>query len=192
MRIILASQSPRRQELLKNLGFTDFEIIPAKGEEQIIAGLLPEEEVCAIALGKAREVALQCGNDSLIIAADTLVFLDGKPLGKPKDKNDAVRMLKALSGRAHTVMTGVAAIYNGHETAECESTKVFFRDMTDAEIVRYVESGEPMDKAGSYGIQQFGSVFIPRIEGDYFNVMGLPVCRLYSMLEKMGIFNLRG
>lgn len=192
MRIILASQSPRRQELLKNLGFTDFEIIPAKGEEQIIAGLLPEEEVCAIALGKAREVALQCGNDSLIIAADTLVFLDGKPLGKPKDKNDAVRMLKALSGRAHTVMTGVAVIYNGHETAECESTKVFFRDMTDAEIVRYVESGEPMDKAGSYGIQQFGSVFIPRIEGDYFNVMGLPVCRLYSMLEKMGIFNLRG
>lgn len=192
MRIILASQSPRRQELLKNLGFTDFEIIPAKGEEQIIAGLLPEEEVCAIALGKAREVALQCGNDSLIIAADTLVFLDGKPLGKPKDKNDAVRMLKALSGRAHTVMTGVAVIYNGHETAEYESTKVFFRDMTDAEIVRYVESGEPMDKAGSYGIQQFGSVFIPRIEGDYFNVMGLPVCRLYSMLEKMGIFNLRG
>lgn len=192
MKIILASQSPRRQELLKNLGITDFSVIPAKGEEQLISGLTPEDAVCAIALGKAREVASSQGNDAVIIAADTLVFLDGKPLGKPADSDDAAKMLRSLSGRDHLVMTGVAVIYGSKEIAECESTRVFFRRITEDEITRYIDSGEPMDKAGAYGIQGLGSIFIPRIEGDYFNVMGLPVSRLYSMLEKMGIFNLRG
>ena len=190
MKIILASKSPRRQELLKNLGITDFDVIPAKGEEHIVDDLSPEDEVCSIALCKAREVAA-AHKDDVVIAADTLVFLDGNPLGKPKDRSDAFRMLKALSGREHSVLTGVAVIYGGRELCECESTRVFFRDMTGEEIERYIDSGEPMDKAGAYGIQGLGSVFIPRIEGDYFNVMGLPLSKLYSMLQKMGIFNLR-
>ena len=191
MRIILASKSPRRRELLKNLGITDFEVIPAHGEERLVSGLSPEDEVRSIALGKAREVAQACSGDDVVIAADTLVFLDGEPLGKPASRDDAFRMLRALSGRSHSVLTGVAVIRGEDELCECESTRVFFRDLSDDEIEKYVDSGEPMDKAGAYGIQGRGSVFVPRGEGDYFNVMGLPVARLYLMLRQMGIFNLR-
>lgn len=191
MKIILASKSPRRQELLKKLGIIDFDIIPASGEEKTFSLFSPEKRVCAIALAKAREVAERQNENTVIIAADTLVFLDGIALGKPKDKHEASQMLKMLSGRKHTVMTGIAVVYNGNEISECESTDVFFRNITDYEISQYIETGEPMDKAGAYGIQELGAKFIPRIEGDYFNVVGLPICRLYSMLQKIGIFNIR-
>jgi len=187
MKIILASQSPRRRELLENIGISDFVICPAKGEESVPAGLSPEKTVEHLALQKAREVAMQWEKEDLIIAADTLVYIDGESLGKPADENEAIKMLSALSGRTHTVYTGVALIKDGKEITESEASKVTFAKMTPEEIRAYVDTKEPMDKAGAYGIQGYGSVFVEKINGDYFNVMGLPLHRLYSMLKTLDI-----
>ena len=184
MSIILASASPRRRELLEMLGL-DFEIIPAKNELDA-AGLSPDKAVAAIALGKALEVAEKCGEEDLIIAADTLVCVGGELLGKPADKKQAFEMLKMLSGREHMVYTGIAAVYKGKSTAEAEMTRVRFCEMSDEDIWSYIETNEPMDKAGAYGIQGKGAVFIEGIIGDYFNVMGLPLHRLYRMLREFG------
>lgn len=187
MKIVLASKSPRRQELLRVIGINDFEIMPAVGEENDGGAKTPQEAVCAISKHKALEIAEKCSEDTLIIAADTLVYLDGEPIGKPKDEEDAKMMLRALSGRDHKVLTGVALVLGGKVLTQCEETAVFFRNMTDDEIDGYIKTKEPMDKAGAYGAQGIGSIFVEKIEGDFFNVMGLPLCRLCAMLKEFGI-----
>ena len=182
MEIILASKSPRRREILELMGITDFEVIPASGEEKAV-GLPPDETVKRIASGKAAAVYDEHKN-ALVIAADTLVYLGGAPLGKPKDEKDAHRMLRALSGREHAVYTGVCVMYAGKTLCESERTLVRFRALSDEEIDAYIATGEPMDKAGAYGAQGRGAVFIEGITGDFFNVMGLPACRLDRMLKE--------
>lgn len=188
MNIVLASASPRRRELLTMLGVKDFKIIPAEGDEIIEEGLTPAEVVCALSRSKADEVSKKCGPSDVIIAADTIVVLDGDILGKPSDKNDAFRMLTLLSGRAHSVFTGVTLMRGEKVFVEFEQTLVRFRNLTEREIEAYIENGEPMDKAGSYGAQGIGALFIEGIEGDFFNVMGLPLCRLSKMLEQLGVY----
>lgn len=185
MDIILASGSPRRRELLNTLGLS-FTVHPAKGEEIAPDGAGPEEIVKALSRAKAEEVARQFP-DKLIIAADTIVYLDGMVLGKPKDEDDAKAMLSKLSGRAHEVYTGVTVILEDKTICESECTKVIFRDVSAEEIASYVASGDPMDKAGAYGIQGKAALMVERLEGDYFNVMGLPLCRLGKMLGTIGV-----
>ncbi len=187
MRIVLASASPRRRELLGVMGLKDFEIMTAPGEETDFNHLPPMERVEAIALDKARRSAAAAGDDALVISADTLVFVDGAALGKPRDKEDAVKMLSSLSGREHYVATGVAMIYKGEELLDARLTTVRFAKLTPAQIEAYVATNEPMDKAGAYGIQGRGSVLIEGIEGDYFNVMGLPIRKVYEMLGHFGV-----
>jgi len=168
-------------------GIEDFSVIPDDAEEEILGGQTPEQTVCSIAMQKAVNVSLKCSADDLIIAADTLVFLDGRPISKPVDKDDAKKMLRSLSGRRHTVYTGVAILKGTMKSVYAEKSNVFFRELSDSEITSYVETGEPMDKAGAYGAQGRGAVFIERIEGDFFNVMGLPLCRLFIMLKEFGV-----
>ena len=186
MAIVLASGSPRRRELLSMIGVGDFRIVVDESHEQIPQGLSPEQTVCEIAIGKAKNVSRLCGVYDTIIAADTLVYLDGLPLGKPDGPDDAAVMLKSLSGRMHTVYTGVALMRGCEHISGAEMTCVYFREISDAEISAYVKTGEPLDKAGAYGAQGRGAVFIERIEGDFFNVMGLPLCRLSMMLKDFG------
>lgn len=185
MGIVLASASPRRRELLEMLGFREFRIIPADTSEEIPSET-PDESVRRIALMKAREVSAVCSPNDLIIAADTLVFLDGEALGKPENEVDAKNMLLRLSHARHSVYTGVALLKNGKEITFAEKTDVFFRELSEAEILTYIKTGEPMDKAGAYGAQGLGAIFIERIEGDFFNVMGLPLCRLAISLRQFG------
>lgn len=186
MKIILASKSPRRQELLRAIGIENFIIRPSDHEAEAAPDLPPDEMVKLIASGKAADIASFAGTDDIIIAADTLVYIDGVPLGKPENDEHAKEMLRSLSGRAHEVHTGVAVFRSGKKVVQSECTKVYFRKLSDAEIDKYVASGEPMDKAGAYGIQCLGAVLVEKIEGDYFNVVGLPVCRLTGMLSEVG------
>lgn len=186
MDIILASGSPRRKELLEMLG-VKMKVIPAKGEERAPEGLAPGELVMALASAKGREVAAGCEGDCLVIAADTIVWLDGRVFGKPHTAEEAVRMLKTMSGRTHEVYTGVCVISPAGETVEYEVSKVTFRELAEEEIRAYVATGEPMDKAGAYGAQGRGALLVQRIDGDFFNVMGLPVCRLGQMLKQQGV-----
>lgn len=182
--VVLASGSPRRRELLGQMGVTEFEVLPAQGEESAPEGLTPDKLVEQLALQKAKEVfALR--RDCTVIGADTVVVLDGQVLGKPRDEEDAVRMLTALSGRSHEVYTGMAVLSGGKALTHAECTRVEFRVLTEAEIRAYVATGEPMDKAGAYGIQGKACVFIRGIQGDYYNVVGLPVCALHEMLESV-------
>jgi len=187
MSVVLASGSPRRRELLSMIGLDDFKVIPDASEERVPDGLSPAQVVCHIALQKAKNVSSFCCADDLIIAADTLVYLDGQPLGKPEDPDDAFAMLRALSGKKHTVYTGVALLRGDVHATAAEATVVYFRELPDWEILEYVKTGEPMDKAGAYGAQGRGAVFIERIEGEFFNVMGLPLCRLTVMLRDFGV-----
>jgi len=187
MKIVLASGSPRRYELLRMIGLTDFEVIPDTEEEILCDAQNPEQAVCLTALKKAKNVSSKCASGAIIIAADTEVYLDGKPFGKPKDANDAKRMLSELSGKRHTVYTAIAIIHDEDVIIEAEATDVFFRQLSDYEINAYVLTGDPMDKAGAYGVQGRAAVFIERLEGDFFNVMGLPVCRLTVMLRNIGV-----
>ena len=186
MRLVLASASPRRRELIKMMGFHDFIIRPADTDEKM-PEMMPGDSVRHIALQKAKKTARSCSASDLIIAADTLVYMDGKALGKPTDHKDAENMLRRLSGAEHAVYTGVALLYAGRELTFSEMTRVFFRELNDDEVRAYVKTGEPMDKAGAYGAQGLGAVFIQRIDGDFFNVMGLPLCRLITMLRSLGI-----
>jgi septum formation protein len=182
---ILASQSPRRRELLSRL-VSEFEVIVDDSDEVLIPDELPEKTVRRLAEEKARNVAEKIQNDALILAADTVVVLNNQILGKPKDEEDAFHMLSALSGNWHQVFTGIAVL--DAKTGRCETavemTKVQFRALTEAEIRRYIESKEPMDKAGAYGIQDKGALLVEGIEGDYFNVVGLPLCRLGTLLRE--------
>ncbi|MDO4815122.1 MAG: Maf family protein [Bacillota bacterium] len=186
MKVVLASGSPRRKELLEMLGL-EFDICPARGEEKAEPGLAPGELVKALSLAKAKEVASAYPGDTVVIAADTIVWAEGEVLGKPSDKADALRMLNMLSGKAHSVFTGICVIRGDTVLAEAEETEVHFRKLDEAEIEAYVETGEPMDKAGAYGIQGKASVLIEGIKGDYFNVMGLPLCRLGEILKTIGV-----
>lgn len=187
MNWILASGSPRRRELLEMLGVPDLTIRPAKGPERATPGAGPEQTVRELSLHKAQEVAQTCAPEDIIIAADTIVYLDGAILGKPRDHDDAVRMLTALSGREHIVYTGVAVLRGGELRQAAERTAVRFRPLTSGEIERYIATGEPMDKAGAYGIQGKCAIFVDKIDGDYNNVVGLPVAAIYRELKKLGI-----
>ena len=185
--LILASGSPRRKMLLEQLGLCDFVVRPAPGEELSAGDLPPAEAVLAIALSKGRQVAAGARPGELVLAADTMVFLEGTLLGKPKDKEEALSMLRRLSGQRHTVYTGVVLILDSREVTAVEATDVFFKPLREAEIRAYVETGEPMDKAGAYGLQGRAAVFVRRIEGDMYNVIGLPLYRLADMADEMGV-----
>ncbi len=184
MRWILASGSPRRKELLATL-LPQFEIIPSKAEEDVVCDL-PSELVERLAEKKAIEVAMRYP-DAIVIGSDTVVALDGEVLGKPKDEEDAARMLAALSGRSHAVYTGVCFVFTKDGRRKLytrhDETKVFFRDLDSAWIEGYVAGGSPMDKAGGYGIQDGG--LVDRIEGSYTNVVGFPVELVKEMIEKV-------
>ena len=185
MAMILASQSPRRRELLGQMGFS-FTVRPAKGEELAHPELTPAQLVEELARQKALEVSAEAEADDVVVAADTVVAIDGVVLGKPRDKAHAAEMLSALSGREHTVYTGVAVKRGETLLVEHEATQVRFRPLTQREIDLYIQTGEPMDKAGSYGIQGYGALLVEGIRGDYFNVVGLPICRLGRMLAQVG------
>lgn len=186
--IVLASASPRRQELLRRIGIEDFAIRVPETDEHYPAELSPRETVEYISREKADAAMALCTADEIVITADTMVFLDDARLGKPRDEADALRMLTALQGRRHSVCTGVTVRQGGRSYTESEETQVFFRPASQGELMNYIRSGEPMDKAGAYGIQAKGALLVERIEGDFFNVMGLPVLRLSRMLARFGIF----
>ncbi|MCI8429130.1 MAG: septum formation inhibitor Maf [Lachnospiraceae bacterium] len=185
-KIILASGSPRRRELLEQIG-VKFEIHKAEGEEKITSSI-PEEAVKELSLQKAKEVSGKYDGD-VIIGADTVVAVDGQILGKPADRADAVRMLRLLQGKEHQVITGVTVILkeSGKTVSFAEVTKVYIFPMTEEQIEQYIETGEPMDKAGAYGIQGKFAVYVSGIEGDYNNVVGLPVGRLYQETLAAGV-----
>ena len=187
MKIILASQSPRRRELLARMGLEQFEIRPASGEETASPDLPPARLVEELSRQKALEIARTGGAQDVVIAADTVVAADGRVLGKPHSREEAREMLRLLSGRTHTVYTGVTVRQGDRERTGHEATDVVFRPLTPEEIDAYVDTGEPMDKAGAYGIQGRGCVLVEGIRGDYYNVMGLPVCRLYEILREFGV-----
>ena len=182
-RIILASQSPRRQELIGYI-LSEYEVIVSAVEETLPDGIAPEEVPAYLAGVKAQAVAAEHPDD-VVIGADTVVILDGQVLGKPKDADDAFHMLRSLSGKAHTVITGCAIIQDSRMTTFSDRTRVEFYPLSDRETLDYIATGEPFDKAGAYGIQGRGSVLVKRIEGDFFNVMGLPVARLKREMERV-------
>ena len=187
-RFILASQSPRRRELLAQIGVKEFEILVPEADESFDPAKTPQEIVCSICRRKAEAArALAGDNKVIILAADTMVFLDGLRLGKPKDDEDAFEMLRALSGRTHEVCTGVTICQGDEILTRAETTVVTFRPMADHEIRAYIASGDPMDKAGSYGIQGKAALFASGIEGDYFNVMGLPLHLVGQMLREFNV-----
>lgn len=185
-KIVLASGSPRRKELLGQIGVI-FRIEKAEGEEHITSQI-PEEAVKELSAQKAQEVAAKC-DGTVVIGADTVVAAEGQILGKPKDRKDALRMLQMLQGKEHQVITGVTVILKNTQETICfaEVTKVQVYPMTRAQMERYVDSGEPMDKAGAYGIQGKFAAYVSGIEGDYNNVVGLPVGRLYQEVLAKGV-----
>lgn len=184
-RIVLASGSPRRQELLQRMGVSDFTIRVPQVEEYFPAGLTPQETVCYISREKSQ--AVDAAEDEIVITADTMVFLDDRKLGKPADEREALEMLTALQGRRHTVCTGVTVRQGQRLLTRAQSTDVYFRPATERELRAYIAGGEPMDKAGGYGVQGQGALLVERIDGDFFNVMGLPVLLLSRMLADFGI-----
>ena len=181
MKLVLASKSPRRSEILKNAGF-DFVIRTADADETIPEGTNPEDAVVFLAARKA--MAVERNEDEVVLGADTIVVLDDEILGKPKDRGDAFNMLRSLSGRVHSVFTGVCAISDKGSITFAEETKVEFYPLSDEEINDYINTSEPYDKAGAYGIQGIASKFIKGINGDYFNVVGLPISSVYEKILK--------
>ena len=179
--IILASASPRRSELMTLAGFR-FDVICADIDEIVPEKALPQEVVMSLALQKAQAVAKD-HRKSAVVGSDTVGALDGKILGKPRSEKEAAEMLRSLSGRIHKVFTGVAIVCGDKVTSFFDETEVEFYPLTDQEILDYVATGEPMDKAGAYGIQGRGAVLVKRINGDYFNVMGLPISKVYRELK---------
>jgi septum formation protein len=185
--IVLASSSPRRQEIIRNLGLEAL-VIPSRVDEAVEPELAPAQIVEELALRKANSVAEE-QTDSIVIGSDTIVVLDGNILGKPRDEADAFHMLQRLQGRAHEVYSGIACVDSSNKqysVRHCR-TVVHMKPLSEQQIKRYIATGEPMDKAGSYGIQGKGAVFIERLDGDFFSVMGLPVHLLYEMLLEFGI-----
>ena len=185
--IVLASGSPRRRELLERIGVTDFIVRVPDVEESVPDGLTPEKTVACISREKAEAAARLCGPEDIIITADTMVFLEHRRLGKPHSEAEALEMLTALQGRRHTVCTGVTVRQGDRSFTESETTDVYFRPASQGELLAYIATGEPMDKAGAYGVQGRGALLVERLEGDFFNVMGLPVLRLARMLERFGV-----
>ena len=186
MKIVLASQSPRRKELLGRMGL-EFVTQASKIDESAFDGLAARELVATLSREKAQWIARQLDGETLVIGADTVVVRDGAALGKPKDAEDAVAMLLSLSGRDHQVCTGVTVCRGDRVLTQVEETQVTFRDLTETEVRQYVSTGEPMDKAGAYGIQGLGGLLVEGIRGDYSTVVGLPVCRLGPMLKDVGV-----
>ena len=180
MKLILASQSPRRRELLSLLNIP-FEVCVSQADETMEPGAPPEQQVALVSRRKAEATPRQ--EDQVVIAADTIVVCDGSVMGKPHCREEACQMLERLSGRTHQVMTGLTVLW-GEQCHTCtEITDVTFRSLSRQEIDRYVDSGEPMDKAGAYGIQGGAALFAEKLSGDYYNVVGLPVCRLVQVLR---------
>ena len=182
---ILASQSPRRRELLSMLGLS-FDIVTADIDEAMDASLSVEDAVAEISCKKAEAVGAK-HPDRLIVSADTIVTVDGKVLGKPHSQDEARAMLQSLSGRTHTVMTAFCLYRDGVAQTHVEKTDVVFKALSLEEIDAYIATGSPMDKAGAYGIQDGAAVFVERLHGDYYNVMGLPLCTLVKCLRERGV-----
>jgi septum formation protein len=185
LKVILASQSPRRRQLLALVGI-DHDVRPADVDESLVVGELPEQYAGRLAREKVEAIAA-VEKDALIIGADTTVVIDNIVLGKPLDVGDAERMLRMLSGRSHTVITAVAASFGGRTVSGVELVDVTFRPLDDEEIRQYVATGEPMDKAGAYGIQGYGATIVRRIDGDYFAVMGLSLVRVVALMRELGV-----
>lgn len=181
MKIILASASPRRRELLTLAGI-EHEVVVANADESISSSLTPEEAATTVARRKARAV-FETRHSDCVIGADTIVVLENEIFGKPQSEQDAFRMLKALSGKRHSVLTGVCIACGDKETVFCQKSLVEFYDLSDEDIFAYLSSGEPMDKAGAYAIQGKGCLFVKEIHGDYFNIVGLPVAALAKELN---------
>lgn len=186
MKIVLASQSPRRRELLGKMGLT-FTAKSPEIDEDALQGLPARELVKALAREKALHIAKDETPDTIVIGSDTVVVLNDVILGKPSSPQQAEEMLTALSGRTHQVVTGVAVCQGDKVTSEAEVTQVTFRPLTPEEVRHYVRTGEPMDKAGAYGIQGYGALLVESIQGDYSSVVGLPVCRLGRILLDFGV-----
>ena len=184
-RIILASQSPRRRELLSLVGIPH-EVVPADIDESVLPHESPASHTERLARSKAETIALR-EPAAVIIGSDTIVVLDGDILGKPVDAADARGMLERLSGRTHTVLTAVAVAHRGRTVSGVESVEVTFRPLSGPQIEAYIATGEPMDKAGAYGIQGYGAVIVERVHGDYFAVMGLALGRLVGLLDEVGV-----
>ncbi len=191
MKIILASQSPRRRELLGQVGLT-FEIVSPEVDEAQYGGLPPRELVQTLSRAKALDAARRVPAGSLVLGADTVVVLDGQTLGKPDGPEGARAMLTALSGRTHEVWTGFTLCRDGEVHTEAVVTEVTFRALAPEEIDRYVATGEPLDKAGAYGIQGRGALLVAQLRGDYSNVVGLPLCAVGQALRRFGVDPLGG
>ena len=183
VRVVLASQSPRRRELLALVGITH-EVRPADIDETYLPGEQPAAHAERLARRKATTIREP---DAVVIGSDTIVVVDGDVLGKPKDDADAARMLRQLSGRSHVVITAVAVAWRERLESAIEEVTVTFHDLSDADINAYIATREPMDKAGAYGIQGFGATIVKSVDGDYFAVMGLPLQRLVLLAERMGL-----
>src|SRR5262245_8291896 len=182
-KVILASASPRRRELLALVGI-DYEVRPANIDESYLPGETPREHAERLARGKASAFD---ASDAVTIGSDTIVVVDGDVLGKPRDRAHAREMLRRLSGRSHVVMTGVAVRWKDRVVSGIEEVGVTFRDLSDDEIERYIDTGEPMDKAGAYGIQGYGATIVTRVDGDYFAVMGLALNLLVRLMRDCGL-----
>lgn len=182
-RVILASQSPRRRELLSLVGIPH-DVKPADIDERYLAGESPRAH--AERLAREKSAAIHEA-DAVVIGSDTIVVVDGDVLGKPRDADDAAQMLRRLSGRSHTVITAVAVAWRGRLESAVEEVEVTFHPLTDDDIAAYVATREPLDKAGAYGIQGFGATIVARVNGDYFAVMGLPLQRLIQLLDRVGL-----
>lgn len=191
MDIILASGSPRRKQLLEQIGFKHFTVRASDVDETVDLSLPPASIVEVLSARKAAAVARETDGEGLILSADTIVTIEGAVLGKPLDQNDAFRMLASLSGCRHQVYTGLTLLHQGEAITEHEVTDVTFRELSEGDIAAYIATGEPMDKAGAYGIQGIGALLVEGVHGDYFNVMGLPLCRLGRMLAHFGVTPLR-
>jgi septum formation protein len=183
--VILASQSPRRRELLALVGIAH-SVRPADIDESYAAGESPHAHCERLAREKA-SVVVRDRPQALVIGSDTIVVVDGDVLGKPRDEAQAAAMLARLSGRSHVVLTAVAVRWRGVERSAVEEVGVTFHPLSDADIAAYIATGEPMDKAGAYGIQGFGATIVARVDGDYFAVMGLPLQRLVRLLAELGV-----
>ena len=181
-KIVLASASPRRRELLAQIGIISPIIAPADADESVFDGLEPEEMVLSLAALKAEASAKNFPEDHIVIGSDTVVVADGKVCGKPKDRAEAEKMIASLSGRSHKVLTGLC-----EKITELGKAEVWFRPLSESEIKGYCETKEPYDKAGAYGIQGLAAAFAERIDGDYYSIVGLPLCALARILSNMGI-----
>lgn len=184
--LLLASQSPRRRELMERMGLA-FTVRPAEIDETLEKSCPIKQAIAVLSMRKAEAVFQKAAPEDWVIASDTMVLLDGEALGKPQDEEDAFTMLKALSGRTHEVVTSVTLYAQGYCDTQLSVTEVSFRALTDGEIKNYIASGEPMDKAGAYGIQGKGALLVQKINGDFYGVMGFPLCLVGEMFRRAGL-----